>query len=182
MKATYTGRTENLTPAQQKKLDAKFSKLAKLLDRRGGERDAHIILTAERHQQRAEITVRFHDHPLVGIGASSDQFNAIITAADKLEKQVLKLRTKWRDTKRGPKESWAAPAGTAGEEPVSAEPVSEKRVYRVNQHARRKPMTLDEAVLEMEGKLDYLVYRDAETDRLSVLLRRRDGDYDLVEA
>jgi putative sigma-54 modulation protein len=41
---------------------------------------------------------------------------------------------------------------------------------------------LDEAILEMEGNRDYLVYRDAETDRLSVLLRRRDGHYDLVEA
>ena len=29
--------------------------------------------------------------------------------------------------------------------------------------------------------VDYLVYRDAETDRVSVLLRRRDGHFDLVE-
>jgi putative sigma-54 modulation protein len=182
MKVTYTGRNENLTPAQQRKLDAKFTKLARLFDGKGGEREAHVILTVERHQQRAEITVQFHDHPLVGIGASSDQLAAIIAAADKLEKQVLKLRTKWRDTKRGPKESWIVPAAPETEETAGAEPISEKRIFRVNQHARRKPMTLDEAILEMEGKRDYLVYRDAESDRLSVLLRRRDGNYDLVEA
>jgi putative sigma-54 modulation protein len=182
MKVTYTGRTEKLTPTLQKKLDAKFAKLAKLLDQRGGEREAHVILTVERHQQQAEITVQFHDHPLVGIGASSDQFTAIVTAADKLEKQVLKLRTKWRDTKRGPKESWTVPAAPEAEEAATPEPPAEKRIFRVNQHARRKPITLDEAILEMEGNRDYLVYRDAETDRLSVLLRRRDGHYDLVEA
>jgi putative sigma-54 modulation protein len=42
-------------------------------------------------------------------------------------------------------------------------------------------MTLDEAVMEMEKNRDYLVYRDAETDRVSVLVRRRDGHFDLVE-
>jgi hypothetical protein len=42
-------------------------------------------------------------------------------------------------------------------------------------------MTLDEALLEMEKDRDYLVYRDTDTDRVSVLLRRRDGHFDLVE-
>jgi len=51
----------------------------------------------------------------------------------------------------------------------------------VNHHHKRKPMTLDEALIEMERDRDYLVYRDAETDRVSVLLRRRDGNFDLVE-
>ena len=41
-------------------------------------------------------------------------------------------------------------------------------------------MTLDEALIEMDG-LDYLVYRDAKSDRLNVLIRRRDGHFDLVE-
>ena len=54
--------------------------------------------------------------------------------------------------------------------------------YHVNHHQKRKPMTLEEALLEMDKKRDYLVYRDAETDRVSVLVRRRDGHFDLVEA
>ena len=71
----------------------------------------------------------------------------------------------------------STPAAAAAAEP--AEPGH--HVYRVNHHQKRKPMTLDEAVLEMEKDRDYLVYRDAETDRVSVLLRRRDGHFDLVE-
>ena len=43
-------------------------------------------------------------------------------------------------------------------------------------------MTLDEAVLEMDSSRDYLVYRDAESDKVSVLVRRRDGHFDLVES
>ena len=42
-------------------------------------------------------------------------------------------------------------------------------------------MTVEEAVLEMDKSRDYLVYRDAQTDKVSVLLRRRDGHFDLVE-
>jgi len=57
-----------------------------------------------------------------------------------------------------------------------------KRVYRHNHHEQRKPMTLEEALLEIEPDRDYVVYRDAETDRVSVLVRRRDGDFELIEA
>jgi putative sigma-54 modulation protein len=184
MRITYTGRDEQFPPAHQRKLERKLSKLARLLDHNKGERGAHVILTAERHLQRAEITVHFHDHPLVGIAASVDQFTAILAAADKLEKQVLKLRSKWRDTKRGPKQPWSEESEPV--EPVAAEIGSdlglEKKLFRVNRHADQKPMTLEEALLEMEKDLDYLVYRDAETDRVSVLLRRRDGHFDLIEA
>jgi len=42
-------------------------------------------------------------------------------------------------------------------------------------------MTLEEAMLEIDGR-DYVAYRDAETDRLRVLIRRRDGNFDLIEA
>jgi Sigma 54 modulation/S30EA ribosomal protein C terminus len=43
-------------------------------------------------------------------------------------------------------------------------------------------MTIDEAMLAMEDNREYMVYRDTETDKVSVLIRRRDGKVDLVEA
>jgi putative sigma-54 modulation protein len=109
-------------------------------------------------------------------------FTAIHSAILKLEKQAIKVRAKWRDIKRAPKrtgeetESAASPAETA------SETADEKKVFRINHHQNRKPMTLDEALLEMEKGRDYMVYRDAQTDRLAVLVRRRDGHFDLVEA
>lgn len=181
MKLTYTGRREEFAPAQKKKLDAKFVKLAKLLDVRGGEREAHVILTAERHLRRAEITVTVFNHPMVGAASGADQFTALLQALEKLETQVLKLRTKKRDTKREAKQSWKEGAAPAEALKVAGE-VVDKRVFRVDEHAFRKPMTLEEAILEMDRSLDYFVYRDASTDRLSVLFRRRDGHFNLVEA
>jgi putative sigma-54 modulation protein len=192
MKVTYTGSAQ-LSQAQQKKIDSKLAKLGKLLDRRG-EKDAHLILANERHLQRAEITVRYYDHPLVGLHSDADAFSAVSGAIEKLEKQILKLRTKWRDTKRTPDaKAWKAavtpePAKSTNSKPAAksrkaAELPSEenRRVYRVNQN-RRKPMTLEEAVLEMDGDRNYMVYRDAESDRLQVLVKRRDGHFDLIEA
>ncbi len=182
MKITYTGRQVELAPAERKKLEAEFAKIGKLLDGRE-EREAHVVLSLERHLHHAEVTVNYYNHSLVGLGSDTDLFTAIHGAAQKLEKQAVKARTKWRDTKRTPRKSTSEvevePKAPADAQPDGAAP---GRVYHVNHHTKRKPMTLDEALLEMDQSRDYLVYRDAQTDRVHVLLRRRDGDFDLVES
>jgi putative sigma-54 modulation protein len=179
MKITYTGRQVELAPAQLRKLEARFAKVGKLLDGRK-ECEAHVILSLERHLHHAEATINYHHHQLVGIGSSNDLFTAIHSSIEKLEKQAVKTRTKWRDTKRTPRR--AAEEGEAASVPEpEAETESERQVFRVNHHQKRKPMTLDEALLEMDKSRDYLVYRDAKSDRVSVLVRRRDGNFDLVE-
>jgi ribosome hibernation promoting factor len=183
MKITYTGRQVELAPAQLKKLQAQFAKIGKVLDGKR-ECEAHVILSQERHLHHAEVTVHYYNHQLVGLGSNSDLFNAIGAAAEKLEKQVLKARTKFRDNKRTPRktpsEVEAEPAPVAELE-AEAEAGPAPSVRKINHHQKRKPMTLDEAILEMDKSRDYLVYRDAETDRVSVLVRRRDGSFDLVE-
>ncbi|MFB3777328.1 MAG: HPF/RaiA family ribosome-associated protein [Bryobacteraceae bacterium] len=181
MRLTFTGRQEVFTPAQTKKLEAKMAKLARLMDSRGGERDARVVFTSERHLRHAEITVNVLDHPMVGEATEGDEFTALFQAVERLEKQVLKLRAKKRDTKRESKQTWEK-AGEFPEAEPGFEQASGKRIFRVNEHAGRKPMTLEEAVLELDDNRDYIVYIDAETERVSVLLRRRDGNLDLVEA
>jgi putative sigma-54 modulation protein len=179
MKITYTGRQVELAPAHLKKLEQRFVKIGKLLDGKRGECEAHVILSLERHLHHAEATINYYGHQLAGLGSSADLFTAIHSAAEKLEKQCVKARTKWRDSKRTPHKE-APEVETERAAPVESE--SERRVYRVNHHQKRKPMTLDEAMLELDKTRDYLVYRDAETDRVSVLVRRRDGHFDLVES
>lgn len=181
MKITYTGRQVELAPAQLKKLEARFAKIGKLLDGRR-ECEAHVILSLERHLNQAEATVHYYDHQLVGIGSSNDLFTAIHSAAEKLEKQAVKARTKFRDTKRTRRKESTPETGEEAALEAGSEPEAERRVYHVDHHRKRKPMTLDEAVLEMDNDRDYLVYRDSETDRVSVLVRRRDGHFDLIEA
>ncbi len=117
MKIHYTGRSNALTPAQQRKIEAKFAKLARLLDMKQGEREAHVMLRPERHLHHAEITVRFHDRNLVSEASGGDDYLAMHEALERLEKQIQKLRTKWRDAKRSPREQWAA----GGQETLEAE-------------------------------------------------------------
>src|SRR3984893_19077356 len=147
MRITYTGRQVELVPAQLKKIEGQVAKLGKLLDGKD-EREAHVILSHERHLDRAEINVNYHGHPLVGLAENADLFTAIHSAIQKLEKQAIKVRAKWRDTKRtprksGPETETASPAAEA-----ASEAADEKRIFRINHHQHRKPMTLDEALLE----------------------------------
>lgn len=187
MHITYTGKQENLHPAQEASLEAKIAKISKLLEGNGkGDKKAHFILEHNKNQHRAEITLNYLDHALVGEHVDPDQFTAINSALDKLEKQLLRVRDKRRDVKKGPREGWdkgasansinaATPSDPDALEPSEGKP----KVYRVAP-AEGKPMTLNEALLMIDGD-DYLVYRDAANDRLSVLLRRDDGNFDLVE-
>lgn len=116
MKVTYTGRQVDLSPAQSAKLTAEFEKIGKLLDNGLGEAGAHVVLKHERHLNNVEITVPYHHHDLVGEGSDSDLFTAIHDAVGKLEKQALRVREKWRDSKRVPrKETDASGEERAGE-------------------------------------------------------------------
>src|SRR5579863_5220949 len=110
MKISYTGRHEAFPPKARAKFENKLQKLSKMIDRRG-EKEAHVILTQERFLHKVEITLNAWDHAMVGVGADTDLVTAANDALEKLEKQVLKLRNKWRDTKRHKdKEAEAAPA------------------------------------------------------------------------
>jgi len=192
MKISYTGRHEEFPPRQRAKLEAKIQKLSKFLERKG-EKEAHIILTQERFLRKVEITINAWEHSLVGIGSDSDLVTAAFTAVDRLEKQLLKLRTKFRDSKRSKDKTVPAPeaapaASSAPHRKASAKITApkhakgKKKIFRVNHRDGNKPMTLEEAVLEIESEQDYMVYRDAETDRVHVLMRRPDGHFDLIES
>lgn len=181
MKITYTGIKQELSPKFQRKLDAKFAKMSKLLEKRG-EIEAHVVVTNVRHLYKAEITVPYYEHQLVGLGSDADLFTALQSALERLETQAVKNRGKWRekhrrtDGKNGPVA--APPERERESSPAEEAPVN---VFRVNHHNERKPMTMEEAMLEMDDNRDYVVYRDADKERVSVLVRRRDGHFDLIE-
>jgi len=177
MKIAYTGKLEKLDPVSQKKLDARIAKLSKMLDGRG-EKEAHVIFTRQRHLHQAEITVNYYDHPLVGAGDATEKLTALLAAFDKLEKQVVKHRTKWRDAKRngGGALKQIAPAA----ETAPAEEAQETRINRVR--LSKRPMSAEEALMEISVKKNYIAFQDADSGGVSILIRRPDGHFDLVEA
>jgi putative sigma-54 modulation protein len=194
MKITYTGRHEVFPPKQKAKLEAKLQKLSKMLERRG-EKEAHVILSQERFLHKIEVTINAWDHSLVGVGSNRDLITAACEALDKLEKQLRKVRDKWlakrhKDNGAGamnglPAQADAAPSKNGKvrkQVSLAGGKRGNKKVFRVNNRGGNKPMTLEEAMLEMEVSQDYMVYRDSQTDRVAVLMRRPDGHFDLIES
>ena len=190
MKLIYSGKTKEFTSELETKVGTKIAKLSKFIEQRG-EREAHVCHSVERHLHKIEIVVNFYDHSLVGEGIDGDLDTALCNAVEKLEKQVVKLRTRWRDKRRdqkgvrSTKESWdsetpAAGNGTNGHVVAPNGTARKPKIFRVDYSEDRKPMTVEEAMLEMDG-MDYFVYRDSARDCLSVLVRRSDGNFDLIE-
>lgn len=201
MNITYKGKTREFTELEQTKLDAKFARIGKLVDRKG-ERKAHVVVTSTRHLQKAEIQMNFEEHPLVGIASDPDFYQAVCAAVDKLEKQTLKVREKMRDH-RGPQikissrlEADPAPAAKVTKTSkkkaavngvamvaveANASSAKSAKVYRVANHRHSKPMTLGEAMLKMKSEHDYFAFVDSGSGAVSVLIRRTDGHFDLVE-
>ncbi len=183
MNVSYKGIKKELSSQQKEKLDAKFAKISKLVEKRG-EKEAHVVVTSENHLQKAEITMRFYGQPLVGIASDVDLFTALSKALDKLDKQASKNCAKYREKYR--RAGNGSKSGNGAGELVGVAATSEdkkiaQKVYRVDHRQERKPMTIDEAVLEMDKTRDYVAFRD-ERDRVSVLVRRRDGHFDLIES
>jgi putative sigma-54 modulation protein len=175
MNIIYSGKMENFDELQNKKLNTRFTKVSKMVDGRG-EKELHVMFSSQRHLTKAEVTLNYYGHSAVGIASEPDGFQALTEALDKLEKQVVKVKSKWRDTKRNGTAKAAATASL--ERPAAVVPAP--RIHRIQLASRRKPMTVDEAVLEI-GKDGYLPFRDADTGSVSVLIRRVDGHFDLVE-
>ena len=190
MNITWTGKQEFLDPTQQKTLDSKIAKVSKLLDGgRKSDKNAHMILHQHKNQHRAEVTLNFLDHQLASEHIDGDQFTAINVAIEKLEKQILKVRDKRRGIKTGPREGWEKGAATdvLTDVDTSRSKVSEAQhvngrpqVFRVVP-GETKPMTAEEALVEIEPNESYLVYVNSTTHRPAVILRRQDGNFDLVE-
>jgi putative sigma-54 modulation protein len=175
MKVHYTGKLYKLTTPDERRLASRFAKLGKLLDGKS-EKEAHVILKREKRIEHAEVTVNYFDTPLAGEGEAGEQLAALTGALDKLEKQLLRRRAKWRDIKRRGGDTVRAPEPSADGAATPAGPT----INRVSGRGR-KPMTVDEAVLVI-GRRNYVAFRDAETSKTSVLIRRDDGGFDLVES
>ena len=133
--------------------------------------DAHVILSVLKHRHIAEVQVSANHLNITATEETDDLYAAIDLAMSKLERQIKKRVAKVKDHK-GADTTAAAAAPTDG---PSGHLVRTERVAL-------KPMSLDEAVLELRmRKNDFLLFKNAATETLSVIYRRKDGSYGLIE-
>lgn len=185
MKVEITGRHIEITPALREFAEEKLRKLERLLD---GPLEAHAVLGIEKHRHTAEIQVKSRSIVLSGAEETADLYASISEVVDKLERQALKHKEKVRDHKhrRGPRspEIAAAIEATATEEISGGSESDVPAAPRIVRSAsyRLKPLSAEDALLELESSGDeLLVFRDPETNRVSVIYRLTNGDFGLVE-
>ena len=144
---------------------------------------AQVVLERERHRHVVEITLHARgDHMLHALGDSGAWDTSLTEAVEKVIQQVQKLKGKWDERKRlgsartvANAEAAKAPsrAAAAGSSPV--------RVRRAGRYPI-KPMTVDEAALAIEdGAEAFIVFRNADTDEVNVVYRRKRGGLGLIE-
>jgi putative sigma-54 modulation protein len=159
--------------------EEKVNKVAKILN--GTVKSVEVELFHERNRsidkhQVAEVTV-FTKGPVIRAReASSDMKAAIDLMAAKLERQARKFKSKTVDRHAGKIGAGAEPAV---EEPA-AEEVAGPTIVKTKT-IDLQPMSNEEAQLQLEllGH-DFLLFASTDTGALSVLYRRRDGDYGLL--
>ena len=190
MKVHYTGRKAEISDAQKRKIEVKFQKCQKILGRKHAP-EAHVILNRQRHRFEAEITLRALSHTFVVSGSDGDCFRALAAAIEKLEKQIVRNKHKLIDGNRPERQrgefsqvTEAALADLARDAEANSSPAAEspRRIVRSNRIVP-KPMTVEEALIQIDEQgRDQVTYRDAQSGELRVLLRRRDGSLELIEA
>ncbi len=188
MRLELTGRNVDITPALRRLLDAKLGKLDRLLN--DSAVSAQAVLTREKYRHRTDITLHARGEKFLhGVGDSSAWEPSIAAAIEKLTQQAQKVKGKWRARKRH-----GAGKGEpmAGEEPeaMRVQPAPPRRAPRVSSRVPpilrtvRQPtvrtMSVADAARQIGGD-GVLVFRDAETSSISVVVRGGNGDLTLVE-
>ncbi|MCS6886139.1 MAG: ribosome-associated translation inhibitor RaiA [Acidobacteriota bacterium] len=179
MKIEFTGRHVTVTAAIKKHTEEHLKKLQKVLDFDSTAK-VQVILEVERQWHNAEIVFSWRDNVFAAKAQTDDMYTAITQAIDKLERQAIKLKGKKTIQKR---HSAAKEAQAERQSPMSEEgPVlKEPRIVRSRRYAV-KPLTPEEAAAAVSASEDqFLVFRNAETDRIGVIYKRKDGNFGLIE-
>jgi putative sigma-54 modulation protein len=175
MKISVTFRNAEGEDWQREYVEERLKKLEKYID---NPVDARVILSVEKFRNTAEINLMANGLNINGREEEKDMHMAIDNAIEKIERQLKKRREKVRGFKTNPSRSGEfegeSPA-EEGEDSPDAKVVETRKMVL-------KPMSIDDAVLEMETtKNRFVIYRDSSTENVNVIYRREDGKFALLE-
>jgi len=182
MKVHYTGRHVSLGDDDKERAERKLEKVQRILGQ--PDLEAHVILSKEGADCEAEVTLHALHHTLVVAGHNAQVGRALTLALEKLEKQAVKSKHKLVDTRRPQRQRGEAAAivqEVAADEPPApaAEPTGPRIIESGS--VEPKPMSVEGARIALEeSKRDQITFREADSDAVCVLLRRRDGDLELI--
>lgn len=174
MKITLRGKNIEITEAIEEKVSEKLSKLDKYFIVSENV-EAKVLVRTYPYGQKIEVTIPTEYVLLRAEVVDQDLYNAIDLVIDKLEGQIRKYKTRLNRKSKDNKLAF----NLASIEPLEEE---EEDVLVKTKTITPKPMDMEEAIMQMEliGH-SFFVYCDTETDAISIVYRRNDGDYGLIE-
>lgn len=186
MELTVKSRNGKVTDRQRAHIEDKLAKLARYMD----EITSGIVEVHTEQQRnageihRVQVTL-VGDHGVIlrAEERSPDLYAAVDEVQAVLQRQIKRYKEKFwrRNRQRRLTEAELDTTPVAVAEADSAgEEGADTQLIRTKQFTLR-PMFTDDAIEQMEllGH-SFFVFQDAESQRLSVLYRRRDGNYGLI--
>jgi putative sigma-54 modulation protein len=156
--------------------EKKLHKLARVLP---GITQARVILTPDKHRCAVEVSVHSRHLDLTATEAAAEPAAALGTVMDELTRQAVRHRDKRRPRKGAtPRRD---PVLAAGDAAPADEGETGPRIVKARRFVA-KPMTVEEAADAVAStEYGFLVFRDASTERVSVVYKRKDGNLGLIE-
>lgn len=157
----------------------KLKRLARLLEE---PIEIRVTFEKERFLESVDVLVAHRHGSLKGRQESASMRQSLDLLVDSVTEQAKRARKRFQDRRRNA----ARQAQNDAHWPidvVAQASVGDRGGPRVVRSSllRIKPMSLDDASLELEAaEHGFVVYRDAATQRINVLFRRKDGDYGLI--
>ncbi len=176
MKINIRGKNVDVTPALEERVHKKLSKMNKFFDDNA---EIQVVLSVTREEHVIEVTVNYNSLIFRCEEATGDMYASIDQVVDKLEKQAKKYKTKTsrRHRKPGIRKINEQMSTLQADEEDSDEP----RIVRTKQFIL-KPMSVEEAVMQMDMlSHNFFVFNNSDTDTFSVVYRRKDGNFGLIE-
>lgn len=175
MRFEYTGRHIEVTPALRSHVEGHFRRIGHLFN--GNSAKAHVIIAVERGRHRAEIIVNWRKDILTATSIMPDMYQSLAQSIAKIEKQALKLKNKIAD-----KSHRAAKVGEVTSRASEVKPApAAARIIPARRYTV-KPMSVEEAVMALDGdENQFLVFRNAENQRIAVIYKRKDRNYGLIQ-
>ena len=159
-------------------IDKRLVRLGRLLN--DSAISAQVILTKEKYRHRTEIVVHARgDRMLRGRGEGTGWPASLRQSSEKIEQQAQKVKGKWAERKR--KGARRPDRRSAGQRRRRQRRRRRPAIVRARSYPV-KPMSVEDAALQVNADREsFVVFRNADTDAISILYRRKDGNLGLIE-
>jgi len=179
MKVQVHGDNITVTSALQDYVEKKIGRLTRYFES-DADKEIYVTMAVEGTDHRVEMTVVVRGMIFRAEEKSPDMYASIDLVTDKLEEQIHRYKEKL--IRRFRNRSGRQPVMNQERIVLNDEPNGyDFKVVRMKRFPM-KPMDVQEAILQMNllGH-DFFVFTNADTNEVSVVYRRKNGDYGLIE-